>query len=78
MRDTKPKKRLSLQLLLLNPSDTSSHHMEKTSDLPEADDKGLQDPPTQTWNKPAINALRLLATFISFVIIGANDGLYNP
>ena len=52
--------------------------MEKTSDLPEADDKGLQDPPTQTWNKPAINALRLLATFISFVIIGANDGLYNP
>ncbi|GLA58315.1 hypothetical protein AtubIFM56815_008636 [Aspergillus tubingensis] len=31
----------------------------------------------QKWNDPPINRWRLLATFISFTVVGANDGVYG-
>lgn len=31
----------------------------------------------QKWNEPAINKWRILVTFISFAIVGANDGVYG-
>jgi len=34
-------------------------------------------PQLQKWNTPRINMYRVLATFYSFVILGANDGAYG-
>ncbi|KAH8433074.1 uncharacterized protein LDX57_010711 [Aspergillus melleus] len=31
----------------------------------------------QKWNDPHINKWRLLATFISFALVGASDGVYG-
>jgi hypothetical protein len=31
----------------------------------------------QKWNDPAINKWRLLATFASFAVVGASDGVYG-
>ncbi|KAL2815801.1 major facilitator superfamily domain-containing protein [Aspergillus cavernicola] len=31
----------------------------------------------EKWNEPAINAWRVLATFFSFIVVGANDGTYG-
>ncbi|KAI9731352.1 MAG: hypothetical protein M1834_005256 [Cirrosporium novae-zelandiae] len=33
--------------------------------------------PVQTWNNPRINIWRLLSTFISFIVMGANDAAYG-
>lgn len=31
----------------------------------------------QRWNQPGINKYRLAATFISFALVGASDGVYG-
>lgn len=31
----------------------------------------------QKWNEPAINKYRLAATFVSFAVVGASDGVYG-
>jgi hypothetical protein len=31
----------------------------------------------QKWNDPEINKWRLLATFVSFAVVGASDGVYG-
>ncbi|KAF7171051.1 hypothetical protein CNMCM5623_003518 [Aspergillus felis] len=42
---------------------------------PSADDAIVQE--KQKWNDPAINKWRLLATFASFAVVGASDGVYG-
>lgn len=34
-------------------------------------------PAKQKWNDPPINRWRLLATFVSFAVVGASDGVYG-
>jgi len=31
----------------------------------------------EKWNEPRINFWRVLATFYSFIVVGANDGAYG-
>lgn len=31
----------------------------------------------EKWNQPKIKAWRVLATFYSFIVVGANDGAYG-
>lgn len=31
----------------------------------------------EKWNKPRVNLWRVLATFHSFIVVGANDGAYG-
>lgn len=31
----------------------------------------------QRWNEPGINKYRLAATFVSFAVVGASDGVYG-
>ena len=31
----------------------------------------------QRWNDPGINKYRLAATFVSFAVVGASDGVYG-
>ncbi|GIK04386.1 hypothetical protein Aspvir_008469 [Aspergillus viridinutans] len=42
---------------------------------PSADDAIVQE--KQKWNDPPINKWRLLATFASFAVVGASDGVYG-
>jgi hypothetical protein len=42
---------------------------------PSADDAIVQA--KQKWNDPPINKWRLLATFASFAVVGASDGVYG-
>jgi hypothetical protein len=42
---------------------------------PIADDAIIQA--KQKWNDPPINKWRLLATFASFAVVGASDGVYG-
>lgn len=43
----------------------------ETPEGPEADH------PQERWNEPRINAWRVLATYYSFIVVGANDGAYG-
>lgn len=43
----------------------------------EAPEGSEPDHPQEKWNEPRINAWRVLATYYSFVVVGANDGAYG-
>ena len=43
-------------------------------------DQETQEEPehqAERWNEPRINAWRVLATYYSFIVVGANDGSYG-
>lgn len=58
-----------------------SHEQERTQSssqqpfAPGTDEAVVQV--KQKWNEPQINKWRLLATFISFALVGASDGVYG-
>lgn len=45
--------------------------------LPAGDDLRSTDFQPEKWNEPRTNVWRILATFYSFIIVGANDGAYG-
>lgn len=42
----------------------------------EAGDSYSRQQP-ERWNEPSVNLWRVLATFYSFIVVGANDGAYG-
>lgn len=45
--------------------------------LPAGDDLRNTDIQPEKWNESRTNVWRILATFYSFVVVGANDGAYG-
>jgi hypothetical protein len=45
--------------------------------LPPGDDLGNTDFQPEKWNESRTNIWRILATFYSFIVVGANDGAYG-
>lgn len=63
-------------------SSLHGHRLGQSSLANDDDGVGLPPPSTavqqsQRWNEPGINMWRVFATFYSFVVVGANDGVYG-
>lgn len=62
---------------------TTTQDAERGADLEAFSAESQQQPPSvvahalEKWNEPSVNITRLLATFWSFVIMGANDAAYG-
>ena len=48
-------------------------------DRDNVSEAGVSHPGQQPerWNEPPVNLWRVLATFYSFIVVGANDGAYG-
>lgn len=75
-----PIEHTSEQTKPLLPPDTNRNNYGIVPDRHEADLGDAQEEPeyqVERWNEPRINAWRVLATFYSFIVVGANDGSYG-
>jgi hypothetical protein len=45
--------------------------------IPAGDDFCNPEHPSEKWNESPTNFWRVLATFYSFIVVGANDGAYG-
>lgn len=61
----------------LLPSDTARADYGIATDRQTDETQEEPEHQAERWNEPRINAWRVLATFYSFVVVGANDGSYG-
>ncbi|OJJ79781.1 MFS transporter [Aspergillus glaucus CBS 516.65] len=61
----------------LLPSDTARADYGIATDRQTDETQEETEHQAEKWNEPRINAWRVLATFYSFIVVGANDGSYG-